>query len=245
MNSVLIIGATSAIAQSTAKLYADNNCKLYLLARDNEKLKIISDDLNTRGAKAVQFALLDMNDLEQHERVIQAVSDFLGHIDLALLAYGTLPDQSLCEENPSHLQHALQTNANSTIVFISQLARIFETQKDGTLAIITSVAGDRGRQSNYVYGAAKAAVSTYLSGLRNSLYQSGVNVLDIRPGFVDTPMTAQFKKGLLWAQPETIANGIVKAVQKRKSVVYLPFFWRPVMWLICRIPEPIFKRLSL
>ena len=111
--------------------------------------------------------------------------------------------------------------------------------------VISSVAGDRGRQSNYVYGSAKAAVTTFLQGLRNRLHPAGVQVLTVKPGFVDTPMTSAFPKGPLWASPEQIARGIHRAIQKRKDVVYLPGFWRLIMRVIREIPEAVFKRLSL
>jgi decaprenylphospho-beta-D-erythro-pentofuranosid-2-ulose 2-reductase len=122
---------------------------------------------------------------------------------------------------------------------------MFEQQKSGTLAVISSVAGDRGRQSNYVYGAAKGMVNIFAQGLRNRLFKSGVNVLTIKPGFVDTPMTAGFRKGFLWATPERVARDIVKAIAGRESEVYTPVFWRALMIPIRLLPEWLFKRLSL
>jgi len=118
-------------------------------------------------------------------------------------------------------------------------------QKSGTIAVITSVAGDRGRQSNYVYGSAKGMVSTFLQGLRNRLYRAGINILDIKPGFVDTPMTIDFKKGPLWVSPEKIAEGIVEAIDKQKTEVYLPWFWKFIMLIIKLIPESIFRKMKL
>jgi short-subunit dehydrogenase len=131
------------------------------------------------------------------------------------------------------------------IALATVLANRFEAQRSGSIAVISSVAGDRGRQSNYVYGAAKGAVTLLLQGLRNRLSKSGVQVLTIKPGFVDTPMTAEFKKGALWAKPDDIAHGIVSAIDRRRDVVYLPGFWRLIMLIIRHIPEPIFKRMSL
>ena len=151
----------------------------------------------------------------------------------------------MCNQNEDTLLQEFQINATGTLQFLNIAARHFEFNKKGTIAVITSVAGDRGRQSNYLYGSAKAAVSTYLSGLRNRLYKHHVQVLDIRPGFVDTPMTAEFPKGPLWAQPEAIAQGILAGIKKGRHVVYLPFFWRYIMLIIRLIPETIFKRLSL
>jgi short-subunit dehydrogenase len=124
-------------------------------------------------------------------------------------------------------------------------ANRLEAQQHGTLAVISSVAGDRGRQSNYLYGAAKAAVSTFSSGLRQRLAKSGIDVVTIKPGFVDTPMTQNLKKGALWATPDNVARGIVSAIDRRRSVVYLPWFWSVIMLAIKHIPEPIFKRIKL
>jgi short-subunit dehydrogenase len=124
-------------------------------------------------------------------------------------------------------------------------ANRFEAQRHGTLAVISSVAGDRGRQSNYLYGSAKAAVTAFASGLRQRLTKVGVNVLTIKPGFVDTPMTRDFKKGALWATPEGIARGIVRATDRGRSVVYLPWFWLPIMLIIRHVPEFVFKRAKL
>ena len=245
MRNVFIIGACSAIAQSVARRYAAEGDRLFLLARDKEKLLSQRDDLLIRGAQSVNFATLDMNQLDLHQSAINSAVSFLNGIDLLLIAHGTLPDQQLCDSDPKVLLQEFQTNAGSTMAFLSAVSPVFERQKHGSIAVITSVAADRGRQSNYCYGAAKAAVSTYLSGLRNRLYSKGVHVLEIKPGFVDTPMTAEFTKGLLWARPQDIARGIVSAVERKKDVVYLPFFWRYIMLIIRYIPEFIFKRLSL
>ncbi len=133
----------------------------------------------------------------------------------------------------------------SVISLLTHLGNRFEAQRHGAIAVISSVAGDRGRLSNYVYGTAKGAVSIFMQGLRNRLYKSGVNVLTIKPGFVDTPMTAQLPKGALWAQPDHIAAGIIKAIDSGKTVVYLPGFWRLIMLIIKSIPESVFRRLSL
>ncbi len=244
MKTILVIGATSSIAQSTARLFAANNAKLFLVARNKEKLNIVADDLKARGAEVESF-ILDLNNLEEQEEAISKAKAFLGSIDLLLVAHGTLPDQDRCNSDTIYLLEQFHTNATSTICFLQKIAPMFEQQLSGSIAVITSVAGDRGRQSNYLYGAAKATISTYLSGLRNRLSKSSIQVLDIKPGFVDTPMTADIPKGALWVQPEDIAIGIEKALSKGKDVVYLPFFWRYIMLIIKNIPEFIFKKLSL
>jgi len=245
MSNVLIIGATSAIATAFARQCAANNDRLFLVARNTERLAMLVDDLQVRGAAAVASEVLDVTCLEQHTAVLTAATGFLRVLDVALIAHGSLPDQQACEAEPSALQQALQVNANATMNLLALLANRLQSQHCGTLLVISSVAGDRGRASNYVYGAAKAAVSAFASGLRNRLYRENVRVITVKPGFVDTPMTASFSKGLLWAQPDAIARGMQRAIDKQHDVVYLPAFWRPIMWLIRLIPEGIFKRLSL
>jgi decaprenylphospho-beta-D-erythro-pentofuranosid-2-ulose 2-reductase len=245
MSSVLIIGATSAIAEATARRYAVAGHHLVLCARNEEKLKRMASDLEIRGARSVTTHTLDAAELESHGPLIDTVFEQQSSVDVVLLAHGTLPDQQLCQQDFNVAHQELQTNAIGTLSLLTHLANKMEQQQYGTIAVITSVAGDRGRQSNYLYGAAKGMVSVFLQGLRNRLYKSGVHVVDIKPGFVDTPMTASFKKGLLWAQPDAIAKGIIKAINKKKSVAYLPGFWRLIMLIIQYLPPFIFNRLSL
>ncbi len=246
MSKVLIFGATSAIAQATARILAARGDALILVGRSEEKLKAVADDLLVRGAERVDFTTVAAGEFAKHEPLIGTVYEMLGGMDTVLIAHGVLPDQEACQKDYEDAETSLQTNFMSVVSLLTPIANRFEEQKHGCIAVISSVAGDRGRGSNYVYGTAKAGVSTFLSGLRNRLCKSGVAVVDIRPGFVDTPMTAEFdKKGLLWASPETIAKGIVKAIDKRKDVVYLPFFWRWIMLIIRCIPERIFKKLGL
>ena len=246
MRKILIIGATSAIAEATARLFAARGDALFLVARNAEHLRAVVADLNVRGAARTDNATLDATDFAAHEAVLDRAERDLGGIDVALIAHGTLSDQAQCERSLDALRREFDTNAISTIALLTSLANRMEARRSGTLAVISSVAGDRGRQSNYVYGAAKAAVSTFLGGLRQRLAKSGVTVLTIKPGFVDTPMTAGIaNKGALWAQPEHIAAGIVKAIDGRRNIVYLPWFWRWIMLVIRHIPEPIFKRVKL
>ena len=245
MKHILIIGATSAIAESTARIFAQRGDRLYLLARNHERLSSLAEDLRIRGGASVGYSRLDVNNFDAHEEILTTAFAALGKIDVALITHGTLPDQKTCETDFNTALAELNTNAISTVSLLTHLANILEKQNGGTIAVITSVAGERGRQSNYVYGAAKGMVSVFLQGLRNRLHRSGVKVLDIKPGFVDTPMTARFEKGLLWVEPETIATGIVRALDTGKNVAYLPWFWKYLMLIIRSIPESIFKRLEL
>jgi decaprenylphospho-beta-D-erythro-pentofuranosid-2-ulose 2-reductase len=245
MPRVLIIGATSAIAQEVAKIYAASGSQLFLVARNSQKLEQVVQDLNVRGAETVDNLSLDLTNIESHKQIVTTADKFMSGIDIVLIAHGTLPDQKNCEISVNDTMQELQINFLSTISLLTLLANYFEKQGSGCLAVISSVAGDRGRQSNYVYGAAKGGLSIFLQGLRNRLSKAGVCVLTIKPGFVISPMTTEFKKGILWVQPKKIANNIVSAIHKRKNVVYVPWFWRWIMLIIRNIPESIFKRMSL
>lgn len=245
MRRVLVIGATSAIAQATARLFAADGDALFLVARNRERLQSVADDLRVRYGVQIETSILDVTDYAAHEGLVDQVVAAHGGLDTVLIAHGTLPDQQVCEASAEQTRREIEVNALSVISLLTHLANHFENQGHGTLAVISSVAGDRGRQSNYVYGSAKAAVTVFLGGLRNRLQSAGVHVLTIKPGFVDTPMTSEFRKGPLWASPEKIARGIYKAIVKRRDVVYLPGFWRMVMRIIREVPEPLFKRLKL
>ncbi|HET8870525.1 MAG TPA: SDR family NAD(P)-dependent oxidoreductase, partial [Aquabacterium sp.] len=172
-------------------------------------------------------------------------TEALGGLDGILIAHGTLTDQARAQSDVAYALSEIATNGTSVISLMSLAAQQFEKQGRGGIAVISSVAGDRGRQSNYVYGSAKALVSAFASGLRQRMHKCGVSVTTIKPGFVDTPMTAAFKKGALWAQPDQVAKDIVKAMDQGKAVVYTPGFWRLIMLIIKHIPERIFVKLAL
>jgi decaprenylphospho-beta-D-erythro-pentofuranosid-2-ulose 2-reductase len=242
---VLIVGATSAIAEACARLLAARGAALYLVARHPQRTAAIAADLKVRGASTVDLELLDVNDFERHALMLEQAKRSLGGLDAVLIAHGTLSDQRACEESVELTLREISTNALSVVALATRVANHFAQQRSGSLVVLSSVAGDRGRASNYVYGSSKAMVSTFLSGLRQRLHGSGVNVITIKPGFVDTPMTAAFAKSRLWAQPETIAAGVVNAMERGRSVVYLPFFWRPIMLAVRMVPERLFRRLSL
>jgi decaprenylphospho-beta-D-erythro-pentofuranosid-2-ulose 2-reductase len=242
---VLIIGATSAIAEATARRFAAAGASLFLVARNEERLRGLAADLPLRGAAAVQWERLDANDLERHAALVERAVGALGAVDVALIAHGSLGDQALAEKDFAVALRELHTNAVSVMSLLTHLANRFELQRSGSIAVIASVAGDRGRASNYVYGSAKGAVTVFLQGLRNRLHKAGVHVLTIKPGPVDTPMTASLRKGPLWSTPEAVALGIERALRSRAEVAYLPRWWRPVMALIRLLPERVFKKLSL
>lgn len=245
MQKILVVGATSAIAEATARLWAARGDALFLVGRNAARLETIAADLQVRGAASVSCFNMDATETAAHAAMLDAATAAMGGLDIALIAHGTLPDQKACEASVELTLKEIDNNGLSVIALATLLGARFEAQGHGTIAAISSVAGDRGRQSNYVYGAAKGMVSLFMQGLRNRLVKQGVQVLTIKPGFVDTPMTASFKKGALWAQPDDIARGILQAIEKRRDIVYLPGFWRLIMLIIRHIPERIFKKLSL
>jgi decaprenylphospho-beta-D-erythro-pentofuranosid-2-ulose 2-reductase len=241
---ILIVGATSAIAEATAREFAARGDALFLVARNAAALQAIADDLRLRGASVLGTAVFEARELEAFPALIDAAVLCLGGLDQALIAHGTLSDQGACEASVELLREEFMTNALSVMALSLLLARHFTAQDHGVIAAISSVAGERGRQSNYLYGASKAAVSTFLSGLRQQLYPKGVWVVTIKPGFVATPMTAAFKKGVLWATPAHVARDIVRAMDRGTPVLYTPWFWRPIMALVRSVPERIFRRMG-
>jgi decaprenylphospho-beta-D-erythro-pentofuranosid-2-ulose 2-reductase len=242
---VAIFGATSGIAAAVARTLAAEGASIVLIGRDGEAIAAAARDLRVRGAAGVaeiagDFAALDtLGDI-----ALRAWSAFSG-IDMALIAYGSLPDQTAIEADPGSLAPLLALNFVSPSVLALHLARHFEAQGSGILGVITSVAGDRGRKSNYLYGAAKGGLQRLLEGLRHRLYAAGVQVLDIRPGFVATRMTGHLPQtGPLWAEPERVAADIVRALHRRRAVLYTPWFWRGILLVVRALPRALFHRTS-
>jgi decaprenylphospho-beta-D-erythro-pentofuranosid-2-ulose 2-reductase len=239
---LLIIGATSAMAQEAAKCFAADGAELFLVGRSPQKLRDVADDLTVRGAKRVETYIVDLNDFEQHAAMLDAAIAVFDGLDAVLLAYGTLGDQRKCELSVEETMREFTTNCTSVIALLTLLANYFERQRRGIIAVITSVAGDRGRRSNYVYGSAKGAVSLFLQGMRGRLSDAGVTVLTIKPGLVDTPMTTHLKKGPLFASARTVGESVCRAMKERKEVVYVPRYWQLIMLIVRAIPERAFKR---
>ena len=244
LERVVIFGATSAIAQAVARRLAVKGARMHLVARDAAKLAAVRDDLAARGA-CVTMALADLDDVSRHAGLVDEAGAALEGLDGALIAQGTLPDQAACEADFALTEAQWRTNFVAPASLAAALADRFERQGRGVIAAISSVAGDRGRRSNYVYGTAKGALSIFLQGLRARVDAKGVRVVTIKPGFVDTPMTAGFRKGLLWATPERIAPAIVSAMERGRGDVYVPAFWWAILFVIRHLPERIFLKLPI
>ena len=242
---VVVFGATSAIAQAVARRLAARGARLHLVGRDPEKLEAVRADLAARGAAAVTTSIADLDQLARHRALVDEAERALGTIEAALVAQGTLSHQGECEADFDRTAAEWLTNFIAPACLAAELANRMEARGAGTIAVIGSVAGDRGRRTNYVYGTAKGALAIFLQGLRGRLYAKGVKVVTLKPGFVDTPMTAAFRKGLLWASPDQVAAGIVRAMERGTPEVYLPWFWRPIMFILRHVPERIFVKLKI
>jgi decaprenylphospho-beta-D-erythro-pentofuranosid-2-ulose 2-reductase len=240
MRRVLVLGATSAIAQQVARLCAARGAELFLVARNQERLASVADDLRVRGA-SVETAVADLDDAGRHEDLLARAAP----LDVVLLAHGVLGDPSETGRSAEAAEAVLRTDLVGPVSLLTRAAQRLEAQGSGCIVALSSVAGDRGRGSNAVYGAAKAGLTAFLSGLRNRLAPAGVRVVTVKPGFVDTPMTGHLAKNPLYASPERVARDLLRAIDTGADVVYTPWWWRFVMLLVRLIPERLFKRLSL
>lgn len=238
----VIFGATSALAQAVGRRLAASGESVTLVARDGDRLACVAADLEARGASVMQETA-DLDDTDAHDALLARC----GVADAYWLFQGVLPVQAACEKDWGIAAAAFQTNFTSAASLLTRIANQLEPRKQGCIVVVTSVAGDRGRGSNYIYGSAKGALALFAQGLRNRLSKSGVAVLTVKPGFIDTPMTAAIEKkpALLWASADRVAADMVHARERAVDIRYSPWFWRPIMAIVCAIPERLFKRLSL
>ena len=244
---IVIIGATSAIAEHCARLWVKASpVDLVLVGRDLPKIEVVAADLRVRSpntnVRCVQANFVDPAAIRELANVIVRS----GALDIVLIAHGSLPDQGQCQDDLSHAQDALTINGVSPVLFAEAFVQHMEVAGAGTLAIIGSVAGDRGRKSNYVYGAAKGMVARYVQGLQHRLAHTGVKVVLIKPGPTDTPMTAHLKQqGAHLASVDSVARAIVLGLEGGKPVIYVPAKWALIMMVIRHLPGFIFNRLNI
>lgn len=243
--AVAIFGATSRIARELALRYGERGEAVCVLARDAAEAEAVAADVRVRtGAKAVAMAF-DALDVDTHAPVVGAIEAAIGPLTTAAVAFGDMGDQRRAEQDAAHLSRILTANFTGAATLLEALAATMAARGAGAIAVLGSVAGDRGRQSNYAYGSAKAGLEAFVGGLRNRLFRRGVHVLLVKPGFVDTRMTWGLETKIPIASPEAISRAIVSALDRRADTLYHPAFWRLIMGVIRAIPEKAFKRLSL
>ena len=242
---ILVLGATSGIAEACIRIWAERGENLYLVARNADKLAAVAADARTRGANYVDFAVADLDNTTSHPELLAHAINSLAGLDVAYFALGVLGEQPRAERSFDEAAKILHTNFVAPVSLLTWLANYCAQRHSGTLAVLSSVAGDRGRKSNYVYGSSKAGLSAFLAGLRNRVDREGVTVMTIKPGPVKTAMTHGMKGSEKFADVEKVAATIVKAIDKKQDVVYVPGIWRIIMGVIKVIPERTFKKLNL
>jgi len=245
MKRVIILGATSGIALEVQRQLAARACELLVVARSPERLAELRADLLVRGAPRVLTYPADLASISQHQEVFAYAASAFPDFDTVFLAYGSMHDQKIAATSVAVLSEELQVNFVSAAAVLTLFAADLNGRRTGCLAAISSVAGDRGRRSNYVYGSGKGGLSLFLEGLRSRLYPSGVHVITVKPGPVRTPMTDQLPNSRHFADPRKVARDIARALERRSpDILYTPGIWRYIMLVIRLIPEAIMKRLS-
>lgn len=241
---VVILAATSAIARAMANEFAARDYALILAARDMEDAEAIAQDLRVRHEAVVNAMHWDAADFDSHADFVEQCLERLGgKLEGVVMVSGFQEDQKRAESDWESSKRSIDVNLTGAISVLNRFANRLEGQGRGFIIGISSVAGDRGRQSNYMYGAAKAGFTAYLEGLRNRLFHVGVHVLTVKPGFVDTKGT--YGEVPFAADPKAVGRSIVRALEKRRNVIYVPWFWRYIMLIIRLVPEAVFKRLKM
>lgn len=241
---VMVLGATSSIARAIANELAKSGHSLYLAGRDLSELWKVASDIQIRHGVNVNVGVFDADDTTTHAAFVENAVQRTKGLGGAIVAFGHLGDQAETERNPQLAQQAVSRNYGAAVSVLLLLANHFEETRTGFIVGISSVAGDRGRVTNYVYGSAKAGFTAFLQGLRARLHKVGVPVLTVKPGFVDTAMTFGREGMRKVATPEGVGKAVVRAIKSRKDIVYVPGLWRWVMLVIKLIPERTFKKLK-
>ncbi|MBM7068202.1 SDR family NAD(P)-dependent oxidoreductase [Actibacterium sp. 188UL27-1] len=244
METWVILGATSSMARGLARALADRGAGLLLAGRDMADLEATAADCTLRGARLAEAVKFDARDPSTFGPILERLGKEDGSLNCACFV-GSMPPQADIDADPSLIEGVITDSFTGPARFLTALAPMIEARQMGCIVGVGSVAGDRGRVGNYVYGSSKAGFHTYLSGLRNRLTRSGGHVVTVKPGFVDTAMTWGLEGMFLVAPPDAVAASILKAVEKERNIIYTPFFWRYIMMIIRSVPEPIFKKMSI
>jgi decaprenylphospho-beta-D-erythro-pentofuranosid-2-ulose 2-reductase len=242
---ILVLGATSGIAEACVRLWANRGDHLFLVARNSARLSAVAADARTRGAASVDTAVADLDRTEHHADLLAHAINSLSGLDVAYLALGVLGEQPKAERSFHDAAQIIHTNFTAPVSLITWLANYCSQRHAGTIAVLSSVAGERGRKSNYVYGSSKAGLTAFVDGLRNRIDREGVRVMTIKPGPVKTSMTEGMKGQERFADVNKVASTIVKSIDRGDDIVYVPGQWRLIMTVIRAIPERVFKKLNL
>lgn len=243
MKSLLLLGGTSDIGIAIAREFANRKFEIFLAGRDEEYLGRIEKDISIRGNVPVHSCLFDAMKFDSHKNFYDSLNR---RPDVCICVFGYLGDQRLAENSWQEAEKIIDVNYKGAVSILTVVAEDFSKAGVGTIIGISSVAGDRGRQSNYLYGSAKAGFTAFLSGLRNRLYHNGVHVITVKPGFVETKMTeALTLPPKLTARPEQVAAAVYNAYRKKRNVIYVRPMWRYIMFVIRNVPEFLFKKLKL
>ncbi len=243
--SILVLGATSPIARQLAHHYAADGEAVFVSARDADEAAQLAADIRIRYQVETASAAFDATDFDAHEGFVAGVERAVGHLTVAIVAFGDMGEQATSEVDFAAARRVIEVNFTGAASVCEAVAGRMAERGAGSIVGLTSVAGDRGRQSNYFYGSAKGAFALYLQGLRNRLHKRGVHVMTVKLGFVDTRMTFGMRTGIPIAAPEQVARALVSAQRRREDTLYYPRFWRGIMGVIGVIPERLFKRLNL
>ncbi len=243
MGSILILGGTSDIAISIAEEYLSNGYQVVLAARNLERLGIVKSDLQIRYNGVVEIKPFDAEELQSHHDLVGSLDPLP---DITLCAFGYLGDQSIAKKNTEECLKIITVNFTGAVSILNLISERYKKNRAGTIIGLSSVAGERGRQSNYIYGSSKAAFTSYLSGLRNELFHFGCHVLTVKPGFVDTKMTKHLELNpWLTAQPNQVAKAVFRGANSKRNTIYVLKMWRFIMFIIRQLPETVFKRLKM
>jgi short-subunit dehydrogenase len=241
--SILILGARSDIAKAIAYKFAESGYDIQLAARNIKNMSMVKSDIKLRLSVAVSLHEFDVLNLDGYTRFIKSLPQLP---NIAVCAIGFMGDQNESEMNLQSATKVMRSNFEGPASIFALLANLFEKRGSGVLVGISSVAGNRGRAKNYVYGSAKAGYTSFLSGLRNRLDKKGIRVISVLPGYVETKMTEGIKlPKLITAHTDEVANSILKEIGGKKDVIYIRSIWRIIMFIICLIPEKIFKKLNI
>jgi NAD(P)-dependent dehydrogenase (short-subunit alcohol dehydrogenase family) len=244
-HTIVVLGAASAIAQAYARRRAAGN-RFVLLARREDRLAAVAADLIARGAASAEPVVMDLSAIDEIERTVEMIHGRFGPSREIVVAYGTLGEQAALEQNLSAARSALDVNFTSAALWLLAFLKRRDAASPLTCIVIGSVAGDRGRRTNFIYGAAKGGLDIFVQGLAHAYAGTPARFVMVKPGFVDTPMTAAFAKGgPLWSTPDRVAADMERAVRRGARVVYSPWFWWPIMAVIRRLPWFVFRRLKI